>query len=307
MIDLLSQTDFRALAVFRSVAQYRGFAAAEHQLGVRSSTISAQIAGLERRLGYRLCERGRTGFRLTERGREILAAHERLVDEMNTFRETAEALSDKAVGTLRLGVMDHTSPHPGLSLIELVSDFHRIAPQVHIEIVQDIQSNLRDLVLKRRIDLAIGAFADADPQFDLQQIGIERQSIYCGISHPWWFDAPSHRDRDQIAAAGWIRRSYVLAPLEGFPVVMGQVRGTAANLEAVAVMLQALPALGYLPDHFAASHVRDGRLRKVTDQYAVVYAIGLLSRSGRRDTKSMQRFRDIVRLSATAQASRPEQ
>jgi hypothetical protein len=61
------------LRVLLAVVTHGGFTPAQIHLSVSAATISGQMAALEQRLGFRLCERGRAGFRLTEEGRAIHA------------------------------------------------------------------------------------------------------------------------------------------------------------------------------------------------------------------------------------------
>ena len=65
MLNQLSDLDLRLIRVFLSVLDAGGISAAQTALNVSQSTISTQLATLETRLGFRLCERGRAGFRLT--------------------------------------------------------------------------------------------------------------------------------------------------------------------------------------------------------------------------------------------------
>ncbi len=61
----LSDIDLKLLRVFQAVAKAQGFGKARDTLGISQPAISAQIAKLEERLGFRLCERGPQGFALT--------------------------------------------------------------------------------------------------------------------------------------------------------------------------------------------------------------------------------------------------
>ena len=62
-----SETDLRLLKVFRTVVDSGGFAAAQSELNIGTSTISSHMATLEQRLGAKLCQRGRVGFQLTDK------------------------------------------------------------------------------------------------------------------------------------------------------------------------------------------------------------------------------------------------
>src|SRR5579864_938231 len=79
MLQQLSDLDLRLIRVFLSVLDAGGVSAAQTALNVSQSTISTQLATLETRLGFRLCERGRAGFRLTPRGEQFAQACRQLL------------------------------------------------------------------------------------------------------------------------------------------------------------------------------------------------------------------------------------
>lgn len=294
MLNALSGADLRALRVFQVISDCGSFAAAERLLDIRQSTISAQISGLEERMGFRLCERGPGGFRLTERGRAVLEAHQDLSQAIDDFVQTADDLAQRAVGTLRLGLMDHISTDPTFSITELMRQFHQRAPGVDLVLTQDIQSDLVDQMLKKTIDLAIGAFPSGDRRFDQTPLYVERQFIYCGRLHPLYDNSPQSLGAEALRSEDWVRRSYNLVPLEGYPIDIEHAVATAANLEAVSVILCSLPTLGYLPPHVAAPLVTQGQLRRVTDSHTISFQVSLLSRAGRRDSAAMKRFRNLA-------------
>lgn len=230
VLESLSAADLRALEVFRVVCECGGLSAAEYKLSVSQSTMSTQLGKLEKRLGFRLCERGRGGFRLTERGRVLLDAYEQLGNAMEHFRQAAEDLSGQIVGTLRLGLMDNTATDPAFSNVDLIRTFHERTPDVRVEVVQDIQSTLLDGVLTNRLDLAIGAFPVTDRRVDALPLYTERHFIYCGRPHPFYMVDDSAIDLKSLEAANWVRRSYVLEPRGGFPLCMKHWVSTAGSL-----------------------------------------------------------------------------
>ena len=84
------------------MAECGGFAAAQVALNVSQSTISRQIGDLERRLGMRLCQRGRAGFHLTDKGRIVYEACQHLSTALESFRTTVGALRGELVGDLSI-------------------------------------------------------------------------------------------------------------------------------------------------------------------------------------------------------------
>ncbi|NMG68483.1 LysR family transcriptional regulator, partial [Azoarcus indigens] len=63
------------------------------------STISTQLSTLETRLGYRLCERGRSGFRLTARGERFVDSARKLLGALDVFSAEARKVGRTLVGT----------------------------------------------------------------------------------------------------------------------------------------------------------------------------------------------------------------
>ena len=98
----LHKADLHLLAVFMAVVECGGFAAAQVALNVSQSTISRQIGDLEKRLGMRLCKRGRSGFRLTDKGRIVCEACQHLSMALESFRTTVGALRGELVGDLSI-------------------------------------------------------------------------------------------------------------------------------------------------------------------------------------------------------------
>jgi DNA-binding transcriptional LysR family regulator len=106
MLSQLRDLDLQLLRLFVTVVECGGFSAAQGELGIGQSTISTQMAKLETRLGFRLCERGKAGFRLTPKGEQVLAATRRLFAAIDTFKDEARGVADKLLGELRIGLSE---------------------------------------------------------------------------------------------------------------------------------------------------------------------------------------------------------
>jgi DNA-binding transcriptional LysR family regulator len=68
MLTTVSDLDVRLIRVFLAIVDAGGLSAAQVSLNVGQPTLSSQLATLETRLGFTLCERGRGGVRLTVKG-----------------------------------------------------------------------------------------------------------------------------------------------------------------------------------------------------------------------------------------------
>ncbi|HJU49168.1 MAG TPA: LysR family transcriptional regulator, partial [Pseudogulbenkiania sp.] len=88
----VSDFDIRLLRLFKTVVECGSFSAAEGVLGISRSAISLHMGDLEKRLGLRLCQRGRAGFALTDEGREVLSASQTLLAAIEGFRSEVNQL-----------------------------------------------------------------------------------------------------------------------------------------------------------------------------------------------------------------------
>ena len=96
MLTNLSDIDLKLLRVFVAVAEAQGVSAAQEALLMNQSTISTHLASLETRLGFRLCQRGRSGFRLTPKGERMLIACRSLFNAARDFTRVSQSLNGSA-------------------------------------------------------------------------------------------------------------------------------------------------------------------------------------------------------------------
>lgn len=122
------------LTAFAAVAEKRSFTAAAAQLGISSSAVSHAVRELEARLGVRLLNRSTRSVSLTEAGERYLA---RVLPALRALAEAAdglEELRDTPIGLLRINV---SRPAYHAVLARRLSEFHRLHPQVQLEVVVD--------------------------------------------------------------------------------------------------------------------------------------------------------------------------
>ena len=128
MFAQFRDADLHFLRVFIGVAESGGLAAAQDRLNVTSSTISTQISNLETRLGFRLCDRGRSGFALTLEGRVVLDAAYKMFNHMGNFLNTVEAMRGNLVGTLKVALLDNMVQNTAFSLSDALTKLKQEQP-----------------------------------------------------------------------------------------------------------------------------------------------------------------------------------
>jgi DNA-binding transcriptional LysR family regulator len=148
--------DLNRIAAFVRVVEAGSFTAAAAALGVRKSSVSRSVSGLEAALGIRLLQRTTRRLSLTDAGR---AYHQRARDALAGLEEARQAASARGAeprGLVRLTAPVDLAP----ALAAIVGPFVRAHPAVRVDV--SLTARTVDLV-KEGFDLAVrgGALADS--------------------------------------------------------------------------------------------------------------------------------------------------
>ena len=292
----LHKADLHLLAVFTTVAECGGFAAAQVSLNVSQSTISRQIGDLETRLGMRLCQRGRAGFRLTDKGRIVYEACQHLSTALESFRTTVGALRGELVGDLSIAAIDNWATERGYPMADVLRAFRAKARQVHIHFHTLAPDEIERAVLENRVNLGIGVFHQHRPGLSYEALYDDPVELYCGSGHPLFDRAPHGLDRNDVHEVDLVHRAYLserqVAPLTG------GLESTAAarQIEGVSFLILSDWHIGYLPVTYAERWVESGRMRSILPAtYRLNTKFELVTRRGVALTLVGQTFAEILR------------
>ncbi|WP_028223573.1 LysR family transcriptional regulator [Paraburkholderia oxyphila] len=258
MLGSLTDLDLRLLRVFVAVVEAGGVSVAQTTLNVSQPTISAQLSTLETRLGYRLCERGRSGFRLTEKGERLYELATTLLAAAEEFALKARHLDRKLVGTLGIGLIGHTPISQNARISEAIASFKKRDEAVRFSISVKSPGELEEQLLNGEIQIAVGYFWHRVPTLEYTPLFVERQIAYCGRGHPL-FGRAGKLAPAEVADHEWVWRTYP-TPEAQHSTTANKVSAQADNMEAVSLLILSGHHLGYLPQQFAAPHVRRGLL-----------------------------------------------
>ena len=117
----VSDADLRLLRIYKTVVESGGFSAAEVELNISRAAISISMADLETRLGFRLCQRGRSGFSLTEEGSKVYQYTLQLLSSIEDFRTQINGLHERLKGDLNIGITDNLVTMPRMVITNSVS------------------------------------------------------------------------------------------------------------------------------------------------------------------------------------------
>jgi DNA-binding transcriptional LysR family regulator len=300
-IGRLSKTDLHLLAVFMTVVETGGFAAAQVALNVGQSTVSRHIGDLEKRLGMRLCQRGRVGFRLTDKGRIVYESCQKLFNALEAFRTEVGAMRGQLVGDLSIAVVDNWITDSAEPLAGALAAFKDRAQHVHINIHSLAPDEIERAVLDGRVGLGIGVFHQHRPGLDYEILYQDPLELYCGRSHPLFDPVAAGRVSSDLGAADYVRRGYLseeqVAPL----TAKLPSSATAHQMEAVAFMVLSGRYIGYLPVSYAARWVAIDRIRSLLpERFRLDTDIETVTRKGAALTMVSRAFVDTLK-DATAE------
>lgn len=200
-------TDLAALAVFRAVAETRGFRAAADRLDVTRSAVSQTIRKLEEQIGIALVRRTTRSVSLTEAGDRLYASIAPALSEIETAVAAAADLRSRPRGHLRLAVSSIAESFISGPLLASFADRH---PEVTLDVV--IADEEFDIVAAGYdAGVRLGDVIEQD-MIAIPVSGGQIERVACAPSYVERFGIPQH-PRDLIAhrCIGWRRAPDVSA------------------------------------------------------------------------------------------------
>jgi DNA-binding transcriptional LysR family regulator len=259
-IPPLSDVDLRQLRIFRTVVENNGFTLAQEELGISRSTISAQMAALETRLGLTLCRRGRSGFSLTEHGRNIYNETIKFFAALENFRTEVGAMRGRLVGELRIGVVDAVVENTQCALSEAIAAFNERIPDVHLTLTIVSPNQIENALISRQMEIALVPNQPMNGAVQLQQLFHEEQNLFCGARHPLFMEELGRLTLERISEQSYARRGYAVATAY-HSIFRHLPSATAYDMEGLAHLVLSGRFVSFLPRHYAARWVERGEMK----------------------------------------------
>ncbi|MEO9331922.1 LysR family transcriptional regulator [Ectopseudomonas guguanensis] len=293
MLSQLRDLDLQLLRLFVTVVESGGFSAAQGELGIGQSTISTQMAKLETRLGFRLCERGKAGFRLTAKGEQVLAATRKLFTAIETFKGEAQGMADKLLGELRIGLSEALPDQVLERLGDAIGRFRRRNQAVQIELLSAMPAELERRLLQDQLQLAIGYFSGSQTALDYHPLFDERQRLYCGRQHPLF--AREALGVDDLQGCDRVVHPYRFISADE-PWQGGTSSARCEQVEGSLALILSGAHLSYLPEHIAQPWVARGSLRALPGDWDFTVQFRLASHRGHAPSEAQKAFaEDLLR------------
>jgi len=277
----VSDADLRLLRIYKTVVESGGFSAAEVELNISRAAISISMADLETRLGFRLCQRGRSGFSLTEEGSKVYQYTLQLLSSIEDFRTQINGLHAKLKGDLNIGITDNLVTMPRMVITNSVSSLKEKGPDVTLNIRMIPPNDIEKGVLDG--SLHIGMVPDLRLLAGLEYLPLYRENslLYCSNRHPLFDIDDAKIDAEQIANLDAVVPAYAQTPEIKAKLQQLNATATATDREGIAFLILTGHYIGYLPDHVAEVWVKEGKMRSLLDsQFSFDTGFSAITRKG---------------------------
>ena len=165
-----------------AVAHERSFGRAAQRCFVSQPALSVAIQKLEEELGTRVFERGKAEISVTPVGERIVEQAQKVLEEAARVKELAQAGRNQLSGSLKLGAIYTVAPY---LLPDLIPALHELAPQMPLEIEENLTENLEVALKSGRIDAAIVALPFDPPGIVAEFLYEEPFRIVVPRGHKW--------------------------------------------------------------------------------------------------------------------------
>ncbi|WP_371369714.1 LysR family transcriptional regulator [Pseudomonas sp. QL9] len=259
MLGNVSELDIRLIRVFLAVVEAGGISAAQGTLNTTQPTISAQLASLETRLGFRLCQRGRAGFALTPKGSQFVDAARRLLAAAEGFRVEVQQINRTLGGTLNIGLLGQIDPQANKRIALAIARLRARHRGLYFQFTELSSTFLEEKLINGHLDLAIGYFWHRLDTIDYLPLFRETQIAYCGAAHPLYPQAGGLSSED-VAEHEWVWPSHPLPEMPA-PTALENLTALTDSMDGAALLILSGQHLGFLPQHYATKHVEQEQLR----------------------------------------------
>jgi LysR family hydrogen peroxide-inducible transcriptional activator len=165
-----------------AVAQEKNFGRAAQRCFISQPALSVAIQKLEEELQTQLFERGKSEITVTPVGERIVEQAHKVLEEAARIRDIAQAGRNQLAGLFRLGAIYTVAPY---LLPDLVPALNALAPDMPLEIEENITEQLEAALKTGRIDAAIIALPFQPPGIATEFLYEEPFQVVVPQRHPW--------------------------------------------------------------------------------------------------------------------------
>lgn len=165
-----------------AVAHERNFRRAAEKSFISQPALSLAILKLEEELDIKIFERGKGEVTITSIGNGIIEQAQRVLEEAERIREMAKQGSNQLATPLRIGIIHSVAPY---LLPDLIPELKEIAPELSLEIEENITANLDILLRNGTLDVIVIALPFGDASILTHALYDESFEVVVSNKHVW--------------------------------------------------------------------------------------------------------------------------
>lgn len=165
-----------------AVAQELNFRRAAEKSFISQPALSLAIQKLEDELGLKIFERGKSDITVTPVGNAIVEQAQRVLEEAERIREIAAQGKNQLAAPLRIGIIHSVSPY---LLPDLIPELRKIAPEMALEVEENITANLDSMLRNGKLDVIIIALPFGDSGVLTHSLYDEPFEVVVNTDHRW--------------------------------------------------------------------------------------------------------------------------
>lgn len=216
----------RQLRFFLSVADERHFGRAAERIGMTQPPLSQGILALERELGVELFTRNKRHVELTSIGRQLVAHARTVVETADRMPVLARQMAAGEIGSLKLGFV----PTTDYSLLpDLVGDYRRAYPDVHIVLREMASDSQLEAVAKGDIDAGLIISVATPVRPPLAYLPLFREPLIAAAPEAWVESGRLRSDGRSVALSDLCRHPLVIFPRSASPAFHDLITGYIAG------------------------------------------------------------------------------
>jgi DNA-binding transcriptional LysR family regulator len=265
----MRRQDFNDLLAFLAVAREGSFTKAAAKLGVSQSALSHAMRALEERLGVRLLTRTTRKVSATAAGERLLRSLGPRFEEIEAELDALSELREKPAGTIRITAGEHAA----VAILEpALAKFLPGYPDIDVEIIVDY--GLTDIVAER-YDAGVRIGEQVAKDMIAVRIGPDMRMAVVGAPSYFARRAKPRKPQDLTAHQCINLRLPTYGGLYAWEFekrgreLKVRVEGQLVFNNLALRLKSAVAGLGlaYLPEDQVRSHVADGQLVQVLDDW----------------------------------------
>ncbi len=250
--------------VFYTVARCGSLTKAAEELYISQPAVSQAIKQLETQLGAPLFKRMHKGMELTEQGGKVIFADiERALKLFEGAEDKLKEIYGTPVGVLRIGASETIFQY---ILSEKIVEYHKLYPQVKIELIEDTTPRIIEVLKSKRCDVGfLNLPTKEDPEIEIGESIMLLDDVFIA--------GEAYADLKGKDLTVWDLQDYPLLLLDSTTVARASVdhfaESVGANLTpAVEVdswgfmkqLVERGMGIGCIPRQYAQRRLREGTL-----------------------------------------------